>query len=1490
MEYLRSRLSGVRFRRARLHDAAALRQWMDSLQPCADGVLSLATSKDKPESESDVFAGLIQTSYLCITAVASAQESLLVGFLALGAGPRPGVSSSTDTLQKSAAPAGSLSKEEEKLVAALDEPQWDDLLRGLGYLAAGEGAGTGNSLGYIQPCNTLWLNMLVAPPSTSHSRRIAPPYTSDKEMQSGRTGLGELYKHEAKTFRSTVKENREKGCDVSKLVYSSIELARELLWVALGTMQGIENLLCPLPQQSMQFNMQDSDFLPQLRGLGTLLSPTLKFPIGTGPLPLVFAQRQKILHLRRQCVLPRLTIRHGCQEDYDDFVPLLLNGVGVRIRLPEEFYLEELLKNQDEIHKVLVAENPLTYEVVGLICAHVISLAEHHVLSKSYQMGAYDKLFDKNMSSASLAASGGLGATQMVRIDFLYWDTDYEGSSWDLLYGLFSAFPTCADTFILLPHATRESSLLKSFHYVPIRPYEPFASRDDIAPMPDGLWICSRDSLSATRVRLVRTVEDVSEVKSELLQAQSYDMTYDEAKRLSVDLHRAVRAESPNTDGQPDTCLTDGEDTRKKSLDKGRTIIFTLSRIALEGQSATPSELVGMASLCSITVKGLHALRANYGIDNYVYFYARRGQDYTATDICPPIPSTCTENLNVGEAKDMCVTAILIRSMYVKTIYQGWIRLFVRELLRLCRADIAVLFPVREQGQLFPPLIRELLPCQPRRVVEQTAVEDLTGAAAASVLALDPRALGSLFVTTPRYLGDEKVSLYARIVVVGGSATALSFFHRLLSVPYVRFVNLVLVSTDGFPLHANQAQADPAEVHADGFGSHHRGVWLVDTMELLEREHHFLSVSQSIRVVSGRLVDIDKANRCVAIDNAVFEPYDYLILATGRQYVVPPSIHQLLQQEGRGVPEKWIIPLNNDAAFHRARESLDILSKNVNSMPNVLVYGSSLDAYSVVTAIIQREGFSPQRVVVCSRDSRTPHLDEASSQAALTVLRSLGTNVFRGFDLGRIEFNEDGGLTSVVLEPVLAMESTHAVESAHTTASSVELTCGLILCVEDQDIDPRILCALNKRSIVLDGRVIVDKNYQTTDPRILAAGPVAMWTRRYGVTPNFEDFSARDVGHDLARKLLIRLGFAEFSTALLSKHDGQGNDDPSDDIASAAAGDGVLPTFQRSASVDSEAIRCFLKRDVEQGEAGTGSYFHQQEKTGPDLSVFSTPRVCRVVFPFGFKYFSVECISFAEDACDVLSCSNICNLSKMQDRLLLDMDSSTSLHPNAEESDRSGSERMNEGTINAGICTTVAPPRSSQSVLSIYVNRANHTIDAIRYFGDESPELYNYMALIGYPELLLNLTFRYKEAAERSRLTQEAHLPPTCCLTAGVLNHQLDLINYLRLPYFRTIFSDRFVAFFATLRQRMRQHEEFIRVEEQILARRMTNETFVPLTEEEANTRMKTLTNSKCAFRQEIELALVRFLHESKEFRPNNTYLPNVKHLVDKKKPIVSLM
>lgn len=176
-----------------------------------------------------------------------------------------------------------------------------------------------------------------------------------------------------------------------------------------------------------------------------------------------------------------------------------------------------------------------------------------------------------------------------------------------------------------------------------------------------------------------------------------------------------------------------------------------------------------------------------------------------------------------------------------------------------------------------------------------------------------------------------------RIVIVGASSTGLAALHRLLSMPYVSFTNLVLISTDGLPRHDNEVKS----------------LWHADVMTLLEREHARLVIESGntsgtttitdnfvfhandddgsntitnnntntanadygyfgssacnanvygtqchhLRVINGTVINLDKSNQFVVIDNGTCEPYDYLLLTSGRQYTIPRSLQSLLRQE-----------------------------------------------------------------------------------------------------------------------------------------------------------------------------------------------------------------------------------------------------------------------------------------------------------------------------------------------------------------------------------------------------------------------------------------------------------------------------------------------------------------------------------------------------------------------------------------------------------------
>jgi hypothetical protein len=59
----------------------------------------------------------------------------------------------------------------------------------------------------------------------------------------------------------------------------------------------------------------------------------------------------------------------------------------------------------------------------------------------------------------------------------------------------------------------------------------------------------------------------------------------------------------------------------------------------------------------------------------------------------------------------------------------------------------------------------------------------------------------ALCFITRRLLSEPKIIKNSRIVVIGSSDTGISFIEALLSISYLRFTNIVMISPGGLPHH-----------------------------------------------------------------------------------------------------------------------------------------------------------------------------------------------------------------------------------------------------------------------------------------------------------------------------------------------------------------------------------------------------------------------------------------------------------------------------------------------------------------------------------------------------------------------------------------------------------------------------------------------------------------------------------------------------------------
>lgn len=88
----------------------------------------------------------------------------------------------------------------------------------------------------------------------------------------------------------------------------------------------------------------------------------------------------------------------------------------------------------------------------------------------------------------------------------------------------------------------------------------------------------------------------------------------------------------------------------------------------------------------------------------------------------------------------------------------------------------------------------------------------------------------------------------------------------------------------------------------------------------------------------------------------------------------------------------------------------------------------------------------------------------------------------------------------------------------------LKLDCKVFVTTGHRDVDPDVFNAIHNNGLVYNGRLIVDKNFQTTDASIFAAGPLCEFSGRYkaisqGKLLRLDRFNGREMGSRLARSV-----------------------------------------------------------------------------------------------------------------------------------------------------------------------------------------------------------------------------------------------------------------------------------------------------------------------------------------------------------------------------------
>eukprot|EP01006_Ploeotia_vitrea_P042645 TRINITY_DN66647_c7_g1_i1.p1 TRINITY_DN66647_c7_g1~~TRINITY_DN66647_c7_g1_i1.p1 ORF type:complete len:1197 (+),score=144.15 TRINITY_DN66647_c7_g1_i1:43-3633(+) len=675
-------------------------------------------------------------------------------------------------------------------------------------------------------------------------------------------------------------------------------------------------------------------------------------------------------------------------------------------------------------------------------------LEDQQYVVKHFNFEPYHKLRRIHVDKDNTEQRGNKNSFQ---ITFFYLNPDYECRASDFLRPAFELFPNTEYSFIRLPHSISDHALLTKFQYVPLKAG---------LTLKLGCYVICRYALDEMQTRL-SVPEDIP-LLTNLLMTQS----------------EVSRARSDATIANTKACTAEQPPERE----------FALSLVHY-------TNVVGILVVRSLLEDEAHNLTANFDVDTKIDLVAvdKNAEDeYQETNL-DPTASTRRQNATP--------LWLLVKYFYIKPIYGSYTRTFLREALRFLGKEV-LYYVVGLKDEVSNTLMSELTLALPRRVTDKP---DETGP-------LEHSELLTLHFSSRKLLSEFKTKIHTRIVVIGASTTGLSFIYTLLSLPYLHFSNIVMISRDGIPEHPNHAE------HA----------WFADTLDFLEREFILFKLRGKVRIIEGTMVDFERNEKYIVTDNGYVEPYDHLVVTAGRQYTIPKELAVT-----RHLAKNGVFPLSSQTMIDKIKQHVHESEIYEDDMSNCVIYGSSLDSYCVTTSLIEL-GVKASRIVLVSpaQASQSPFRDPNIDMKVDKLCESLGIKIYKFHELERMDYNDDNNLTAIYisnrannqhLDPHLSVS-----QEGFNQGRLVEIPCTMFVYCYEKDIDPAILSALNKRSIVFDGRVIVENNYRTTDPQIYAAGPIAMFSRRFGPSEPFEDFSSMEVGTKLCNVVLGFLGVEEF--------------------------------------------------------------------------------------------------------------------------------------------------------------------------------------------------------------------------------------------------------------------------------------------------------------------------------------------------------------------------
>ncbi|KAI8904485.1 hypothetical protein EDD86DRAFT_271972 [Gorgonomyces haynaldii] len=397
---------------------------------------------------------------------------------------------------------------------------------------------------------------------------------------------------------------------------------------------------------------------------------------------------------------------------------------------------------------------------------------------------------------------------------------------------------------------------------------------------------------------------------------------------------------------------------------------------------------------------------------------------------------------------------VLIQDFHLDDKYVTQARYILSEIMRQTGLN-GLLHFFKQQNKI---LNREMVPVKCRRMIQYPDnIRDTKP--------LDTVIESSLCLITRPLILEPRVTVNARIVVVGGSDVGLSFLETLVYTSHLHFTNLVLI-----------CKSEPTKKDFRDF---------VDHCAFKDSRFEQLGLHRHCKIILDETGELNRDQRAITLFSGQTVEYDYLIFT--------PELTFNVSQDMRNIQGVYAVNKNSIEDIHKYLEGFD---------EQVLVYGSNLQALVTIRMCLDH-GLKPENIVWC-----TPQPLDIEPPLVLETLLQLGIQP-------KCSIIESWSVTPG-LDPALQDLTLLDPVTNHVT----KLPIKLLLSCDQKSVDPDIFRTLNDACLVFDGGLVINKFFQTNDTRVFGAGGITKYSSHYQTQWQQSKNDDREIGESLAETLL----------------------------------------------------------------------------------------------------------------------------------------------------------------------------------------------------------------------------------------------------------------------------------------------------------------------------------------------------------------------------------